>query len=106
MWGDGSARRDFMYVNDMAKAIVEIMEKLQGPVNGGSGNVLSIRQVVEGIAEIADMKDRVVWDATKPNGQDYRAYDLSKLNSIGFTCDYSLERGLKETWDWYGATAE
>ena len=53
------------------------------------------------IADIADMKGQIVWDETKPNGQDYRAYDLSKIASIGFECKYSIKQGLAETWDWY-----
>jgi GDP-L-fucose synthase len=53
------------------------------------------------IADITDMKNRIVWDDTKPNGQDYRAYDLEKINSIGFNCEFTIRRGLEKTWDWY-----
>ena len=47
------------------------------------------------------MKNCYVWDESKPNGQDYRAYDLEKINNIGFKCAYSIKEGLSETWDWY-----
>jgi len=101
VWGDGSAQRDFMYVKDTARVALEIMENLSGPVNIGSGRVFKIREIVEMIADISGMTGRVVWDPEKPNGQDYRAYDLSKIQSIDFSCKYSIRRGLEETWDWY-----
>lgn len=101
VWGDGSAERDFLYVKDAAKATIDIMQNLSGPVNIGSGSVYSIKQIVEHIADIANMKDSYLWDKQKPNGQDYRSYDLSKLESIGFKPKWSLWKGLEETWDWY-----
>jgi len=102
VWGDGSAQRDFMYVKDVARVSMAIVENIRGPVNIGSGTVFRIRDIVDMLADIADMTDKVVWDAEKPNGQDYRAYDLSRITSIGFQCKYSIRNGLKETWDWYG----
>jgi GDP-L-fucose synthase len=101
VWGDGSAQRDFMYVKDTARVGLEIMKTIKGPVNMGSGTVFRIRDIVHMIADITGMADKVVWDAEKPNGQDYRAYDLSKLNAIGFQCQYSIRDGLEETWNWY-----
>lgn len=105
VWGDGSAQRDFMYVKDTARVALQIMEKVNGPVNIGSGTVFKIRDIVEMIADIAGMSDKVEWDASKPNGQDYRAYDLSKINAIDFSCQYSIRQGLEETWLWYEKTA-
>lgn len=102
VWGDGSAQRDFLYVKDCAAAVHRIMEAGRGPVNIGSGTVYRIRDIVETLARVAGMEDRVEWDATKPNGQDYRAYDLSRLGALGFSPAYTLEEGLRETWDWYG----
>jgi len=101
VWGDGSAQRDFLYVKDCAAAVQCIMQAASGPVNIGSGVVYRIRDVVDTLARITGMEDRVVWDASKPNGQDYRAYDLTRLDALGFAPTYSLEQGLRETWDWY-----
>lgn len=101
VWGNGSAQRDFMYVKDTARVALAIMENLNGATNIGSGTVFKIRDIVEMIADISGMADQVVWDAEKPNGQDYRAYDLSKIQSIGFSCSYSIRQGLEETWSWY-----
>jgi GDP-L-fucose synthase len=101
VWGDGSAQRDFLYVKDAAQACLAIMEKTSGACNMGSGQVYSIRYIVETLAEIANLKNSVEWDSTKPNGQDYRSYDLSRLNQTGFKAQWSIEEGLRETWDWY-----
>ncbi len=101
VWGNGKAQRDFMYVRDAARAATMINDSIKGPVNIGSGNVYTIREIVETIADITDMKGRVVWDEQKPNGREYLGYDLSKMNAIGFSCEYSTRRALEETWDWY-----
>ncbi len=101
VWGDGSAQRDFMYVKDTARVVRTVMEKVEGPANMGSGTVFSIREIVETIGEITGMSDRIRWDSSKPNGQDYRAYDLTKITQAGFSCAYTIRQGLQETWDWY-----
>ena len=101
VWGDGSAQRDFMYVKDVARVVHIVMQQVDGAINMGSGKVLSIRQIVDALSAITGITDRITWDASKPNGQDYRAYDLRRLASTGFKCKYSVEQGLQETWDWY-----
>lgn len=101
VWGDGSAQRDFLYVKDAARAALLVMSKTDGAVNMGSGHVDSIRNVVDVLSELTGMSGRIEWDASKPNGQGYRGYDLTKLNEIKFKPAYSLRAGLKETWDWY-----
>lgn len=101
VWGDGSAQRDFMYVKDTARVAVAIMEELTGAVNIGSGGIITIRQVVDMITEISGMQGRVTWDSTKPNGREYLGYDLSKIEALGFRCDFTIHQGLEETWSWY-----
>jgi GDP-L-fucose synthase len=103
VWGDGSARRDFTYSEDAARALLAIMLNLSGPVNMGSGKVYSIRRIVETLAAVCSMEGRVIWDASKPNGQDYRAYDMTKLQSTGFQPRIDLRTGLTITFDWYSA---
>lgn len=103
VWGDGSARRDFLYVTDAARLAVRIMEQVDGAVNIGSGRVHTIREVVEALARVSGMEGRYVWDASRPNGREYLGYDLSRIGSLGFSCQYSLEDGLRETWAWYEA---
>ena len=103
VWGDGSAQRDILYVKDAARVALAVMSSIDGAVNMGSGHVYSIRDVVETLSELAGMSGRIEWDHSKPNGQAYRAYDLSKIERLGLSPTYSLRDGLAETWKWYCA---
>jgi GDP-L-fucose synthase len=103
VWGDGSAQRDFVYIKDAARIALGVMNSVEGPVNMGSGQVYHIRDLVDALAEITGMGGRIEWDSSKPNGQAYRGYDLSKINALGLKPACSIREGLKETWDWYCA---
>ena len=103
VWGDGSAQRDILYVKDAARAAFGVMNGVDGAVNMGSGQVYRIRDVVDILTEVTGMSGRIEWDHSKPNGQAYRAYDLSKIKGLGINPAYSLRAGLEETWKWYCA---
>jgi GDP-L-fucose synthase len=105
VWGDGTARRDFLHVQDAARALHVIMDQVDGPVNLATGETHAIRDVVEVLAQHTDMVDSVVWDTTKPSGQVFREYDISKLRDTGFRCQVGLTLGLRTTYDWYAAHA-
>jgi GDP-L-fucose synthase len=106
VWGDGSACRDFLYIKDCSRALHAIMNHAAGPLNLASGRSHRIREVVDVIAAYTGMQERIVWDASKPNGIIYRAYDVGRLQAIGFRCDYTIEQALHETYDWYAAHNE
>ena len=101
IWGNGSAKRDFTYVEDAARAVRHIMENLTGAVNMGSGQIHAIRDIVDALATHTGLTDKVVWDSSKPNGQPYRAYDLNRLMGSGFKPQVDLVSGLARTYDWY-----
>jgi GDP-L-fucose synthase len=101
VWGDGSSVRDFTYSADAALALLTVMEKGQGSINIGSGDIRPVRDIVDMLAEITGMSGSVVWDATKPNGQEFRAYRLDRLMSLGFTPQVNLRDGLEMTFRWY-----
>jgi GDP-L-fucose synthase len=82
------------------------MDHAKGPLNLASGTSHRIRDVVDILAAYTGMQDKVVWDASKPNGIVYRAYDVSRLQSIGFRCEYTLEKALHETYEWFAAHSE
>jgi GDP-L-fucose synthase len=103
VWGDGSARRDFLYVKDTARALHTIMDNIAGPVNLASGDFHRIRDVVNILAAYTGMEDQIVWDTSKPNGQLFRGCDVSRLRAAGFTWHYTLEQALHETYDWYAS---
>lgn len=100
VWGDGEQRRDFLYVKDAVRALVAIMEGGHGPINMATGETHSIRDVV-GILSAHTGCDTITWDETKPVGQRSRSYDISQISALGFKPEYTLERGLAETMDWY-----
>ena len=81
VWGDGSPRRDFMYVKDLARAALTVMQSIEGAVNVGAGKPYRIKELVEMLADISGLAGRVVWDLDKPNGQRFKACDFSRLNS-------------------------
>ena len=104
LWGDGSATREFLYVEDAAEGIVAAAEKYNGsePVNLGAGFEISIRELAEKIVKLTGFKGRIKWDATKPNGQPRRMLDTSRAQKLfGFRAKTDFDKGLKKTIDWY-----
>lgn len=104
VWGTGSASREFLYVKDAAKAIVDATKKYNktDPVNLGSGKEIKIKDLVELIAKLMDYKGKVVWNKDKPDGQPRRCLDTSKAKEeFGFVAETDFEEGLKETIKWF-----
>jgi len=105
-WGDGSPTREFLYVEDCAEAIVLATERYNGsePLNIGAGFEISIKEVVELIAELTGFRGRVVWDTTKPNGQPRRCVDTSRAwAAFGFRAGTDFREALRRTIEWYRA---
>ena len=106
VWGDGSPTREFLYVEDAAEGILLAAEKYDGadPVNLGSGNEISIKNLVELIAKLTGFSGRLDWDTSKPNGQPRRALDTNRARDFfGFEAKMGFEEGLKNTIEWYQA---
>ena len=104
VWGDGSPTREFLYAADAAKGIVlgaELYNE-QEPVNLGAGEEISIKDLVETIAELTGFRGKLTWDSSKPNGQPRRSLDTSRATELfGFTAQTKLAQGLRETVEWY-----
>jgi len=104
LWGDGSPTREFLYVEDAAEGIVLAAEKYDSsdPVNLGSGQEITIRELAEKIAKAARYQGRFVWDTTKPNGQPRRRLDVSRAKErFGFEARTSFDRGIAATVAYY-----
>lgn len=104
VWGDGSATREFIYVDDAAEGIVLAAERYDGPdpVNIGVGFEISIRELVQLIVRLTGYEGRVVWDTTKPNGQPRRMLDVTRARErFGFVAKVGFEEGLRRTIAWY-----
>jgi GDP-L-fucose synthase len=104
LWGDGSPTREFLYVEDAAEGILLASERYNGrePVNLGSGNEISIKDLAEKIAAMTGFQGELVWDTSKPNGQPRRALDVSRAEKyFGFRAQTPFEEGLRRTIEWY-----
>ena len=104
VWGDGTATREFLYVEDAADAIVAATERYDGgePVNIGSGQEIDIKGLVYAVAGIVGYEGAFFFDSTKPNGQPRRRLDVSKAKELfGFESRTPLEEGLRKTVEWY-----
>jgi GDP-L-fucose synthase len=104
VWGDGSPTREFLYVEDAARAICLAAEHYNSsePVNLGSGSEISIRDLVDTVARATNFTGHVTYDTTKPNGQPRRRLDVSKARQeFGFTASTSFDVGLERTVEWY-----
>ena len=108
LWGDGSPTREFLYVDDAARGIVLATERYDKgePVNLGSGQEISIRELAERIARLTGFTGAIRWDTTKPNGQPRRCLEVGRAErEFGFRAETDFERGLKETIAWWESTA-
>ncbi len=117
LWGTGQPLREFMWSEDMAKACIYIMERInfsdlltegQLPrnthINIGTGEEVSIKVLAEMIAEEMDYKGEIVFDAVHPDGTMRKLSDISRLKSLGFTHQVSLKEGVKRLVKWYNLT--
>ncbi len=104
VWGTGVATREFLYVEDAARGILAALKKYDGedPINLGSGEEISIKDLVLYLQKIIDYHGEIVWDTTKPDGQPRRSLSTSQAYKLfGFSAQISLIEGLKKTVDWY-----
>lgn len=104
VWGDGSVIRDFIYVKDLARAVVLAAESpwSKEPINIGSGKKVSIKKLVETVVKITKFHGKVYFDSSKPTGQKTRVLSTKRAKELlSFTPEYSLTKGIKETVEWY-----
>ena len=102
VWGDGTSIRDFIYSEDVAKAMIfAVSNEINEPLNVGSGQGISIKDLVNTAIEISDYKPEIIWDTSKPSGDKQRILNTKKLNDYGFLPSISLKEGLTRTLEWY-----
>lgn len=107
VWGSGEATREFLYAEDAAEGILLASEFYDGrePVNLGSGEEVSIRELAERIQSIVGYSGEIVWDPMKPDGQPRRKLDISRAKTLfGFVAKTGLENGLQRVVEWYRST--
>ncbi|WP_351233458.1 GDP-L-fucose synthase [Streptomyces sp. NPDC002133] len=102
-WGTGMPRREFLHVDDLARACLHLLERYDasGPVNVGTGTDLTIRETAELVAEVVGYQGSIEWDAAQPDGTPRKLLDVSRLTALGWSPRIGLPEGLAETYAWY-----
>jgi GDP-L-fucose synthase len=109
VWGTGTATREFLYVEDCVEGILLASEKYDSPepVNLGAGFEISVKDLAVKISALTGFTGRIIWDASKPDGQPRRSLDTSRArHAFGFHASTSLDDGLKSTVEWYRKNRE
>jgi GDP-L-fucose synthase len=103
VWGSGTPRREFLYIDDLADALVFLMKHYSGPValNIGTGEEVTIRALAETVAEVVGFAGTLAFDATKPDGMPRKLLDAGKMKALGWRAKTPLREGLKRTYAWY-----
>jgi GDP-L-fucose synthase len=104
LWGDGSPTREFLYVEDAARAFRLALERYDSsaPINVGSGEEISIWDLAGAVADATGYQGEILWDPTKPNGQPRRRLDTSRAGKLlGFRTEVGFHEGIAVTADWY-----
>lgn len=103
IWGSGSAKREFLFVDDMAKATVFAMHHYDGlePINIGTGQDISIKDLVQLISSVVGFEGDCIWDTSKPDGMPRKQLDVSRMTELGWTASTPLKTGLQLTYEWF-----
>ena len=107
LWGDGSAMREFLHVDDLAEACYVCMQKYDKTehINVGTGEDVTIRELAETISRVVGFMGDIEWDATKPNGTPRKVLNVDKIKELGWEPKISLCEGIEKTYQWYKENA-
>lgn len=106
-WGDGSAMREFLHVDDLAEACYVCMQNYNEPehINVGTGEDITIKQLAETIADVVGYDRAINWDTTKPNGTPRKVLNVDKIKSLGWEPKIGFREGIEKTYEWYKKNA-
>ena len=103
VWGSGEPRRELMHVDDLADAVLFLMDKFSGlgPINVGTGQDCTVLQLAELVRSVVGYKGRLSFDTSKPDGTPRKLLDVSKIRELGWSARIGLEEGIRSTYEWY-----
>jgi len=103
LWGSGSPRREFLHVDDLAKAVLFLLRGYDNAtaINVGTGVDLEIRELASLIAQVTGYNGQIKWDTSKPDGTPRKLLDVGRINNLGWNSEITLEQGLNTTYSWF-----
>ena len=103
LWGDGSPKREFLHVDDLAEACYTCMQDYEGEehINVGTGKDVTIKELAETIVDVVGYKNDYEWDISKPNGTPRKVLNVDKIKSLGWEPKISLREGIETTYEWF-----
>jgi GDP-L-fucose synthase len=110
VWGSGTPKREFLFVDDLAEAIVYLLEKIDAKdiydagitqINIGMGNDLTINELAGLIAEVIGFNGKIAYDSSKPDGTPRKLLDVTRINNLGWKAKTDLKSGIQKTYQWY-----
>jgi GDP-L-fucose synthase len=103
LWGTGTVYREFLHVDDLADALLFLMQSYNNSeiINVGTGTDITIKDLAETIKEITGYEGQITWDKTKPDGTPKKLLDVTKLNNLGWKAKISLKEGITQTYEWF-----
>ncbi len=115
LWGTGKPMREFLYVDDLAAAVVFLMENIEAPdiyekgishINIGAGEDLTINELAHIVADIIGFKGSIEYDTTKPDGTPRKLMDVSRINELGWKYSTNLKEGIEKTYEWFKSNVQ
>ena len=103
LWGSGTPRREFLHVDDLAKAVLFLLQDYDEAtaINVGTGVDLEIRELASQIAKVTNYQGQIKWDTSKPDGTPQKLLDVTRINNLGWTSEITLDQGLRMTYEWF-----
>jgi GDP-L-fucose synthase len=103
LWGSGTPKREFLHVDDLAKAVLVCLEKYDSdqPINIGTGEDLEIKELAKKIAKASGFTGEIIWDKSRPDGTPRKVLNIRKISDLGWLPSISIDQGITSTLDWY-----
>ena len=103
LWGSGTPMREFLFVDDLAQAVIYALENTLSEhlYNVGSGKDITIKELAETIKKAVGHQGEIIWDSSKPDGTPRKLMDVSKMKAMGWTYSTELDKGIKKTYKWF-----
>lgn len=107
LWGTGTPRREFLHVDDLARAVLVLLDRYDdpAPINIGVGEDITIRELAELTADVVGYRGRISFDPSKPDGTPRKLLDVGRISELGWKAEISLRDGIASTYEWYAGHA-